>query len=174
MNIFYLEIFAVITAILCVGLATLNSKLNWIFGILSTIGFIYIFSDKNMYFQLSLQIFFLLQSIIGFFMWDDKNNNIKKTTETDKYNLVGFVGLLSFMFIFLNFSLINILEVVISFTSVVATFVLMKRKSVAWLLWSLFNILSIIFFYISDMYLTMGLYVLFLGNSVYAFKKWEE
>jgi nicotinamide mononucleotide transporter len=174
MNIFYLEILAVITAILCVGLATLNSKWNWIFGIISTIAYAYIFQEKSLYFQFALQIFFIIQSTIGFFMWSEKGNIIKKLSIDDKHRFYGFIGLILIIFLTLNHSIVHIIEVIIAFTSVVATFVLMKRKSVAWLLWSIVNILSIIFFYLSDMYLTMCLYVLFLGNSVFAFYKWEE
>jgi nicotinamide mononucleotide transporter PnuC len=130
--------------------------------------------DIQKYFQFGLQIFFLIQSFIGFLMWSDTKDKIKKMTTTDKYRFAGFVILCLFMLFYLNFSIINILEVIIAISSIIATFLLMKRKSVSWMMWTVVNIQSIIYFYLIGMYVSVFLYIIFLINSVFAFYKWEE
>lgn len=167
------EITAITTTILSALTARFNTKITWIFGIISCLFYIKLFIDKQLYYQIALQIVFLCQSFIGLLYWISDTNKIKKNN--DKTMLIFII--FSFVYISLLFILQlefnKSLEFVATLGAFIATFLLSKKYSINWLLWVLVDVLSAILFYKCDLIYTSILYIGLAIHALYAYYQWE-
>lgn len=88
------EIAAITTTILSALTARYNSKITWILGLFACLLYMEVFIDKQLYYQVLLQIVFFCQSFIGLLYWYSDTNIIKKSTP--KLIFLLFVFLLYF------------------------------------------------------------------------------
>src|ERR1700710_1424793 len=70
----WIELIAVLTGFLCVGLAALNNIWNWPIAIISVVLYIYIFYNAQLYADMGLQFYFLATNFYGWYFWSHRPN----------------------------------------------------------------------------------------------------
>jgi nicotinamide mononucleotide transporter len=65
------------------------------------------------------------------------------------------------------------IDSVILVISILAQFLLISRRLENWLFWIIVNIVAIPVYFFKGLFLTSGLYAIFLVNAIYGFKRWE-
>lgn len=165
-----MEFIAVIFSLLSVWLTSKENKLCWPIGILGVIGFMVIFYQTKDWGNFFLQFVFLFQSIKGWLNWDEKELKITNWENNDKISITISGTIIFFL---LNYNL-ELLDSITTTLSLIGIYLLTKKKLQSWLFWMSADLLYILLFYQNKLYLSSGLYLLFLILGAYGFINWKK
>lgn len=133
-------------------LVMMNRRSNWIFYGLQMI-FLIIFSTFNhLYGDIANNSFYLILGIIGFILWNKKDNN--KITKASIKERVLYIMVIIAGTLVLNLILRNtddplpMLDAFTTITSLVATYYMMKKKVDSWIIWFVNDIFYAIEYFI--------------------------
>lgn len=185
----YLEFFAVITGIIAVGLAALGKRFNFIIGILNAVLYFILFYQIQLYADMLLQLYYFVMSVFGFAQWEKSKNSIQFNTLSSKqkiylYTLIIF-GTIIFSIIIKNLPFVlphifpqkasfPIYDSFISFTSIVAMYLLAKKYIENWHLWIIVNAVAIVIYALKGIIFTSLLYFIFLLIAIQAIIVWRK
>ena len=179
---FYVEIIAVIFSLACVILTIRRNVWCWPVGIVGTIAYLYLFLMHQLNADCFLQIVFVMQGIIGWVNWTDgkKNNNLPVTRVNPHAGvrllstcLVAYVVLVILLQRYTNSSAIFV-DSFVSIASVAANWLLVRKKLESWLLWIVVDIVYIGLFAYKGLYMSSGLYLIFLLLAIQGFYTWNR
>ena len=175
-----LEIFAVIFTFICVYLTTKNKVSAWPVGIIGVTLFLILFLQIHLYAEVITQLVFLFQSFYGWYNWAKIRD--KPPAPIDSLTTKERIGWGSSIFI-LTGILYEILThtsasipLVDSFTtsiSIVANWLLAKRKLENWWLWIFVDVIYVGMFMYKMVYWTSGLYFVFFFMAIYGYRQWK-
>lgn len=192
----FLELWATISGAVAVLLSARENVWSWVIGLLNVCLAFIMFYQIQLYPDMFLQVFFFITNIIGFWLWkypkENEANNINELKITNlplKFiliiSLIGILGTIIMGSFSKNlneffpklFSLPSAFPYMDSFTtimSVVATFLLMKKKLEAWWLWLVIDVISTYMYFIKDVKLYSLLYLIFCAIAVYGAIDWTK
>ncbi len=187
-----IEIIAVIVSVLAVLLTIKQSILGWVFGIIGCLMYIYIFSTAKLYGNMSLQVVFIINSVIGIYNWKygDKTKPqlpLSRLSKIEKWIFPFAILVLTVLIIaiFQAFSFnslyladkLNYPFIVDSFSAgmcLVAQFFLIKKRIENWLIWTFNDTMCIFLFAYQKIYFTAFLYALLAIMASSAFFSWRK
>ena len=179
-----LEISANAMTAVCIILAGRNNVHTWWTGIIACILFGFLFFDAKLYADVSLQLFFVVTGIIGWYNWNDASRSYALKEHIKKVKPRALAAYLSIAIItaIIYGSILHhytdayapwIDSLVLTF-SVVAQLLLMKRYRETWAIWLFVNTLSVPLFYSRELYLTSALYAVFWINAIVSHIHWNK
>lgn len=177
------EIIGVVFGLLSVWLTVKRSIWCWPTGIVSVAGFALLFLEIKLYADMLLQVFFLITSVAGWYLWLHGGRNrteLPISTLSRKQLLALGVGLalsiyvVGYMFSTYTDAHIPFWDATASGMSVLAQVLLMRKKLENWLLWIAVDVLSIGIYTYKQVYLTAGLYVVFLVLATGGLIQWRK
>ncbi len=184
MNWTPLEIAANIMTAICIFLAGRNNIHTWWTGIVACILFGILFAQNQLYADATLQAFFLVTGVIGWYNWRKISTTkayVNPITNVNYGTLVpmmvialvtaGGYGFLLYKFTDAFAPWID--SLVLTF-SVVAQLLLMRRNLQTWPVWLAVNTLSVPLFWSRELYMTSILYGFFWANAVYSWYNWNK
>lgn len=165
-----------------------NRKIiGWPIGIISSILYSTVFFDIRLYADFGLQFIFIAQSIYGWWNWKiHKEINDKKLKETkidilsNKRRVIyGISSIIIWIGTYLLLSRYTdanmpLLDSLVATLSIFANWLLIIRKMDSWIVWIVADILFIILFLYTGLYITSILYFIFLINAIYGFITWKR
>lgn len=188
LGISYLEWSANLMTAVCILLAGRNNVHTWWTGIVACILFGALFYQANLYADVTLQAFFIVTGFIGWWNWVAVNGGMKfnvlfkeadqitKVSAATLYKYLGVAVLVAIGYGFLLHKFTNAYAPWIDSTvltlSVVAQLLLMRRQLQNWPVWVAVNILSVPLYFSRELYLSAGLYALFLVNAIVSWRHW--
>jgi nicotinamide mononucleotide transporter len=176
------EILGVVTGLIYVGLAARSSVLCWPVGIINAIIYFFVFYVSRIYGDMSLQILYLCLSVYGWVYWkkntEGGKKKIKRLATIEIFYCIMFVIITSVIlyFIFIKYTN-NALPILDSITTALSLLgqILLTRKFIEnWLIWLVANFLYLVVYFNRELYLTMGLYSIFILASIYGFVYWKK
>lgn len=192
----HLEFWATISGALAVWLSVKENVWSWILGLVNVVLASIMFYQIQLYPDMFLQGFFFVTNIIGFWWWKfpkienaNQKNELRITKLEPKTSAILIVGGLIATYllgtfsknlhdIFPNlFSLPSAFPYMDSFTtvmSIVATFMLMKKKVEAWWMWLAIDIISTYMYFVKDVKLYSMLYFVFCIIAVFGAVEWTR
>jgi nicotinamide mononucleotide transporter len=181
----YIEILGVITSLIYLYFSVRQQIWLWPFGIVSSALFIYIFYMNRFYADMSLQGYYLLISIYGWYNWSmgKRRNDSGKLPVTRIKLLTAIILLIIFvlLWIFIAVLLIHFTDSDVpwgdAFTtagSIVATWMLARKILEHWIIWIIVDAVSAGLYLFKDMYPTVILYFIFTVIAVIGFYKWKS
>ena len=165
----YLEIISLIFNLLCVIFCGLKKKIGWSFGILGCITLGILYTINFIFGQMFLTLIFLGLSIVGRIEWNVEQLEITSNNKSSVYFI--FLSIITISIFYLEKEIIDIILVVFS---LIANYLLIKRVTQSWIIWSFVNIWSIYFFYQYELYYISFMYSLFFINSTITYFKWKK
>lgn len=175
------EIAGFLTGVLCVALIIKQNIWNWPVGILQVICYAILFYQIRLYADMGLQIFYIVTGLIGWWMWKyggEKHAELKVSTLSWKWRIrlailfiPAWVGMGWFLKTYTNASL-PFWDSLASTLSVFAQILLMKKIFENWFLWLGVNVLSVCIYIYKHVYLTAGLYVVFMVLATMGLITW--
>lgn len=176
-----IEILAVVFTFICVYLTTKNKVSSWPVGIIGVTLFLVLFFQVQLYAEVITQIVFLLQSFYGWYNWSRIKNKppapITLLTMKEKLTWTSVIlistGIMYEVLIHTNASI----PLVDSFTtsiSLVANWLLAKRKLENWYLWIFVDVIYVGMFAYKMLYLTSVLYFIFFFMAIYGLNNWKK
>ena len=179
MNI--LEILANLFNLISVFLANRNSVHTWWIGIIGGLFYGLMFFEVKLYADVILQIFFIITNVYGWWAWLHGGTEHKELpiTRVAPFQLmlfaaVAFVstfghGVLLYQLTDASFPFVDSTILVLS---IMAQFLLMRRKLESWLFWITVDAIAVPLYVAKGLYLTSVIYFLFLLNAVWAIRHW--
>jgi nicotinamide mononucleotide transporter len=185
LGISYLEWSANIMTAVCIFLAGRNSIHTWWTGIIGCILFGLLFFDAKLYADATLQVFFVATGIIGWVGWMKRKNGeevveLPVTFAAQKTMIrmfqIALVVAAGYGWLLYSFTdaFAPWIDSLVLTLSVVGQLLLMRRNVQTWPVWVVVNILSVPLYFSRELYLSAGLYTLFLLNAIWSWKTWYE
>lgn len=160
-------------------LCTRQVRFNYVLGVLSTVLLSFTFYQAGLFGSMALNLYLIPTVIIGWFMWG-KDSNPKPVEHVKPKRVILYI-------FFTAITWAGALWVITAFGgnlaaldgwllvgSVLAQFLLDRKKIETWIVWIAVNIVSVYVYFQSELYLLAAQFLLFLANAVYAWFQWRK
>lgn len=172
-----IETIAVLFTLLSVFLTVKGNILCWPMSLIGVTFYSIIFYQHNLFGDLFLQVVFFVQSILGWINWKKPKEELP-ISWIKRENLGYLVNsmLLLYMIIFTFSSNLGghmpFLDSAVATLSITATFLLIKKKIEAWILWIINDILIIVLFSMNGLDISSYVYFIFLILATLGLIRW--
>jgi nicotinamide mononucleotide transporter len=178
------EIFGFITGAACVWLLVRQSIWNWPVAIANYIFFIILFLESKLYGDMSLQVLYLIIAIFGWWSWLHGGADHRSRLEVSRTSPRGWLllaiatavmtGAFTFALRRYTDSVVPFLDAVTTALSVTAQFMQSRKWVETWHVWILADIIYIGLYVMKHLYLTAGLYAIFIAMCVAGLVEWQK
>jgi len=179
----YWELSAVILALLYLLLAMKENIWCWLAGFSSTLIYLFLFYQHQLFSETFLQIFYLAISIYGWLQWkkmDSEKGDKNVTTYSLKTHIYILGGgtfctylLGSFTRHYLNASL-PFVDATTTVFAVITTYLVTQKKLENWLYWIVIDSISIYMYWYKGLYLTVLLFMIYVMLSFSGYFSWKK
>jgi nicotinamide mononucleotide transporter len=187
-NTTWYEYLAVFAGIISVWYSRKENILVYPTGLLNTIIYIYISFKGKLLGEATVNFYYTIMSIIGWYMWtkkDTKHENILHITLSTKkewlYQLLFFGICYSIIFCALTFFKTMFFDGVIPWADALASasaftgmWLMTKKKVESWYWWIITNISSIPLYFVKHYVFTSVYYIVLLTMSVFGLIAWYK
>lgn len=177
-----IEIIAVIISIIGVTLTIKREMWCWFFNFIAFVLYAYIFYEYKLYGETILQFIFIVMNLYGFYHWR-KGKVEEHTIRIEKSNaptlvmqmvLASIAGLLFGLGLhYFTDASLPILDAQLAAFSLLATYWTTQKYIATWVLWVIVDIVYVGMFLYKSLYLTAGLYAVFIGLAILGWKQWN-
>ena len=177
-----IEIIAVIISIIGVTLTIKRQMWCWFFNFIAFVLYAYIFYEYKLYGETILQFIFIVLNLYGFYHWR-KGKVEEHTIRIEKSNaptlvmqmvLASIAGLLFGLGLhYFTDASLPILDAQLAAFSLLATYWTTQKYIATWVLWVIVDIVYVGMFFYKSLYLTAGLYAVFIGLAILGWKQWN-
>ena len=177
-----LEISANIMVAAAIFLAGRNSVHTWWVGIIGCVLFGFLFFGAKLYADVTLQGFFVITGLIGWYQWT--GGRAKRTlpitrTKSSTLILSVIVGVLvGATYAALLYKFTDAYspgwDTALLVGSVIGQILMMNRKIENWGFWVIVNTIAVPLFISRGLYLTSVLYAAYWLHAIYAYRKWSS
>ena len=183
LNLLYkmLELIAVLFGLLSVWFAKNNDIKVFPAGIISVSIYIFINYYAELYANAGINIYYFIMSIYGWFLWGSKNKKIKAEINRCNKNELLFSIFLSIVFFLIIYYLVKISDSVVlivdSITtslSLVAMFLMARRKVENWIYWIIADLIYIPLYFYKGLLLTSFQFLIFLIIAILGYLSWSK
>lgn len=180
----WLEIAGAVTGAACVLLVVARSIWNFPLGIVSCTAYIAFFADGKLFAEAGLQVVFILLGVHGWVAWARRSAGAESEPLVVRWVPLGELTALAVAFPLVWFGLTELLKEVggaapvqdafVTALSLAAQWMLNRRYVENWFGWIVVDQVSVALFISRGMYLTAGLYALFLLMCVAGLIEWRK
>ncbi len=178
-----IEAFAVFFTLLCVWLTTKRHILSWPIGLIGVALYSIVFWNSKLYSDFGLQFIFFAQGIFGMFHWlkyreDKVHTKIEYMTPIQRifWGMTGMWAYLVIAFIMYFYTDASApwIDSFVAVFSLIANWLLAKRKIETWNIWILVDVIYIGLFIFKELYLSAGLYAVLLILAIKGLLDWRK
>jgi len=179
----WIEITAMIFAILYLVLAVKQNILCWIAGIISSAFYFFIFHSSGLYMEAYLQIFYVSIGFYGWSQWkseDDQSTNFIVNIWSKPQHLAAISMILVFSLVsgwllesYTNAAL-PFLDALVTWGAVVATYMVAKKVLENWIYWFVIDTISIFLFVARDLWITALLFMIYIVIILFGYRSWKK
>ena len=179
----WLEVFAVFTSYVCTWMCSIQTRENYIWGVITTATYSVLFWQWQMPALALFNLYLVFSLAYGWYRWGS-DDNPRPVTNVEPvwylgYGAAGLVILGLFLLANLIFNpagiaSLNPVDVGLAVASGVAQLLLDNKKLQNWFAWAGINVVSIPFYAYSGLYLVAFQYIFFLANNVIAYRMWKN
>ncbi|MBN2892845.1 MAG: nicotinamide mononucleotide transporter [Bacteroidales bacterium] len=179
-----LEAAASILGLLNIYFGIKEKAVFWIFAIIGSSLYFVVYSQEKVYAFMVLQLYYIGIGIYGLYYWikGAKNNNNEKipVTHLAKKQIPYFIGIFVFLYVVIVFVLkltdseIPFIDAFITSGSVIAIYLMMKKRIEHWFVWVTLDIVTISTFIKQELYATVVLFVFYLIFAVVGYRQWKK
>ena len=192
----HLEFWATITGGVAVWLSARENVWSWIIGLVNVVLAFVLFYQIQLYPDMFLQVFFLITNLIGWWQWkypQAAEANLKNELRISKLSVqqwlfLGVGGLICtvllgtfaknlhglFPTLFSQPSAFPYMDSFTTVMSIVATFMLIRKKIEAWYVWLLIDAISTYMYSLKDVKLYALLYFVFCFIAAFGAYNWTK
>ncbi|MDA9965854.1 nicotinamide riboside transporter PnuC [Gammaproteobacteria bacterium] len=179
----WLEITAVIFAILYLILAVKQNILCWIAGIISSVLYFFIMQKAGLYMEAYLQVFYVVMGIYGWSQWSASNasnpsfivNTWSKYQHMIAISIILALSLLSgFLLEKYTDAALPFLDALVSWGAVFATYMVAKKLLENWIYWFVIDATSIFLFIERGLWLSAVLFATYLVIIFFGYQSWSK
>jgi nicotinamide mononucleotide transporter len=167
---------------LSIFLAGRNHVHTWWTGIVGCLLFGYVFFGAKLYADLTLQVFFVVTSVVGWWNWQRGEKGIGRPIRRTAPSVIGLLGVAALIVVAAYGLLLHrftdayapFLDSTILVFSVLGQFLLMDRRLENWWCWLLVNTIAIPLYAARGLSLTSALSAIFWINAIVSWVRWKQ
>ena len=179
------EIIGTVSGLLYLYLEIKQNKWLWPVGILTSVMYIFVFYTSKFYADMSLQFYYVLISVYGWFLWSrgkssDQNEELQVRSVTRPLfmglvlcSLVIYLGI-SYVLVEFTDSPLPYWDAFTTALSIVATWMLAKKILEQWIVWVIVNVVSLALYIYKGLYPTSVLFFFYAALSVVGYLQWRK
>ena len=178
-----LELVAAVVGALSVYLSVRQNIWSWPTAIVNVVLYTLVFYDAKLYADMGLQVIYAALSVYGWYEWLHGGENrtelhVSRTSRRlsvilSSLGLAG-AGVLGVVLRGATDAALPFMDSFLSSTSLVAQWMMTKKKLENWLVWIGVDVLYVGMFIFKHLYLTAGLYAVFLVLAVRGYVDWRR
>jgi nicotinamide mononucleotide transporter len=180
----WVEIIGVILSLIYIYLSIEQKISLWIFGFLSSALYIVVFFQTKFYADMSLQFYYLVISVYGWFSWkkgsQDSGQELPATKTSNR--LILQLGLSSVVIYFIYYlvlakftdSTIPKADSLVGMLSVIGTWMLARKLIENWLVWIVADGIATGLFIYKGLYPTSILFFIYTVMAVVGYYQWKK
>ena len=177
------EIIAVVFAIAYVLLAIKESIWCWPAALISTLIYVFLFFDVNLYMDSALQIFYIIMAVYGWLLWrhHDKTQDDLQISRWSLQSHLQALAVVAILVVASGYMLQQNTDAAYpwldSFTTwgaVVATWMVAKKILENWLYWLIIDGVGIYLYIQRDLYLTALLFIFYVILCFIGYYQWQK
>ena len=179
----WVEITAVVLAILYLVLAVKQNILCWVCGIISSVLYFFIMRSAGLYMEAYLQIFYVFMGFYGWSQWKTKTSNtsnfvVNTWNKSQHLFVTSMVLMLSIisatMLRFFPDAALPFLDALVTWGAVVATYMVAKKLLENWIYWIVIDSISIFLFISRGLFPTAFLFGIYIIIIIYGYRSWSK
>lgn len=180
----WIELLGTILSVIYLYLSIKQRIGLWLFGFLCSLLYVIVFFQAKFYADMSLQFYYLAVSIYGWINWRAKSQKSESVLAISKTNLKsGIIFLLITVAIYFLYYYVlskftdSPLPRADSFTtalSIIATWMLARKKLEHWLLWIIIDSVSAGLYIYKGLYITSVLFGIYTIMAVVGYYQWRR
>ena len=179
----WIEITAVVLAILYLVLAVKQNILCWVCGIISSVLYFFIMRSAGLYMEAYLQIFYVFMGFYGWSQWKIKTintsnfvvNTWNKSQHLFATSMVLMLSIISAtMLRFFTDAALPFLDALVTWGAVVATYMVAKKLLENWIYWLVIDSISIFLFISRGLFPTAFLFGIYIIIIFYGYRSWSK
>jgi nicotinamide mononucleotide transporter len=178
-----LELFAAAVGAVSVWLSVRQNIWSWPTAIVNVVLYAFVFYEAKLYADMGLQVIYAGLSIYGWYEWlyGGENRTELHVTPTRPalrallaVIALGSAASLGILLQHATDAALPFMDSFLSSTSLVAQWMMTKKKLESWLVWIAVDVLYVGMFIFKGLYLTAGLYAVFLGLAIKGYLDWRR
>lgn len=178
-----IEIVAVVFGVICVVLTVRRNIWCWPTGLVQVVLFIVIFYQAKLYSDLILHVVYVVMQFYGWHQWlhGSETRGALPVSVLNKpsriaWPLVVVGGTAGWGFVMARYTDASVPygDAFTTVASLVAQWLLAKKKLESWLFWIAVDVIAIGIYVYKELYLTSGLYAVFLVLATIGFFAWRQ
>jgi nicotinamide mononucleotide transporter len=183
----FIEVFAVIAGLLYVVYTIRENALLWLFGIISSGLYVWVFYKSEIYAYASLYIYYVLIGFYGWYSWSEKRADsagkrkklkIHHASKVYTVSCIALTGLLTVPIFFLlkkfTDSGLAFADALLTSGGMVATWMLTQKVIEQWLIWIVINLLSLSVMLYKGLYPSAALFLVYSLLAVKGYTAWRK
>ncbi|EOO66079.1 nicotinamide mononucleotide transporter PnuC [Bacillus cereus VD021] len=179
----YIEIFASVMGIINVWLLAREKVSNFLFGMITVAVFLYIFTTQGLYAMAVLAAFQFIFNVYGWYYWIARSGE-EKVKPTFRLDLKGWIIYILFILVaWIGWGYYQVrylestspyLDALNAVLGLVAQFMLSRKILENWHLWILYNIVSIVIYISTGLYVMLVLAIINLFLCIDGLLEWKK
>ena len=179
----WIEVTAVILAILYLVLAVNQNIVCWLAGILSSVLYFFIMRSAGLYMEAYLQIFYVFMGFYGWSQWRigarTSNNFVVNTwNKLQHFYALSLILILSaisgFLLKLFTDAALPFFDALVTCGAVVATYMVAKKLLENWIYWLVIDLISILLFISRGLLPTAFLFGIYIVIIFFGYKSWNK
>ncbi len=181
----WVEITGAVLSLIYLYLSIREKAGLWIFGFFASLLYIWVFYHSKLYAEISLQFYYLFVSVYGWISWQQKSETTQSkvlqitTLSKNQYipYFLGTIGVFLIYYVVLRFltdSPVPVADSVVGSLSIIATWMLARKKIENWLVWILADAFACGLYFYKGLYPTAILFVVYTVMAVVGYFQWKS
>jgi len=179
----WIESTATIFGLLCVWLTIRQNIWCWPTGLVQVFLYIFVFYDAKLYSDLILHIIYVVMQVYGWHHWlrgGTEHKELKVTDQSISHTALWTVtaivgaGIWGYLMASLTDAAVPYLDAFIVVTSLIAQWLMARKKIESWFYWITVDIVAIGVYFYKSLYITSGLYSVFLFLAISGYFAWRK
>jgi nicotinamide mononucleotide transporter len=177
-----IEAAATFFGLLCVWFTIKENIWCWPAGIVQVSLYIFVFYDSKLYSDMVLHIIYVFLNAYGWYHWLYKKNEKAELPVSDVgkqlslWVIVCIIGtaVLGYLMTTYTDASFPYPDAFITIASLIAQWLLAKKKLESWYFWIIVDVAAVGVYGLKELYLTTGLYAVFLVLAVFGYFEWRK
>lgn len=174
---------AALAGLICVWLTIRQNVWCWPIGLVQVVLFVFVFYQARLYSDVVLHVIYIFLQFYGWYYWlygGRERDELPVTRSSLPQavawcaTVVGGTGLWGLAMATWTDAASPFVDAFIAVASLVAQWLLARKKLESWYFWIVVDVVGIGLFYQRELYPTAGLYAVFLGLATYGCLQWRK
>ncbi|WP_333809393.1 nicotinamide riboside transporter PnuC [Flavobacterium sp.] len=180
-----LELIAVVFGIISVLFARKNNILVYPTGLVSTIIYVYILFEFELYGDLIINFYYTLMSILGWYLWSKKKGDQEEfpisTVNRKEFLISTLIFILTLLFVALVYHFFDkftdwtaYIDTLTTALFFVGMWLMAKRKIENWIIWIVADVISVPLYFYKGLTFSSMQFLLFTIIAILGYLEWKK